>query len=219
MAQDGKRATLLTPPFRASFVEVFAKRAFQEGQPGRYSVVALFEGFEVVNGVTSFKVPGAWPDKDKERWNAIIAACDKASRETFKMSFKDLSLNRAYKFPLHRGEEKTYAGYGPGTVFFTLASTKRKPGIVDRNGIPITQDGDEEFYAGCYARASCNPYAFNTIGKGIAIGLGNLQKIKDGERFDAFTSAQDDFGGDAAEYSDSSDSGGDSADAADDFGV
>ena len=66
----------------------------------------------------------------------------------------------------------------------------------------MTEDGDEEFYAGCYARATVNPYVPQMYRKTLAIGLNNLQKLADGERLDSFTSAEDDFGADASEYGD-----------------
>ncbi len=41
-------------------------------------------------------------------------------------------------------------------------------------------------YSGVYGRASINLYAFNSNGnKGIACGLNNLQKIRDGEHSEA----------------------------------
>ena len=52
----------------------------------------------------------------------------------------------------------------------------------------------DEVYSGCYARVSLNFYAFNSNGnKGIACGLGNIQKIKDGEPLGGRSSAADDF--------------------------
>jgi hypothetical protein len=66
-------------------------------------------------------------------------------------------------------------------------------------GNPITAENSEEFYAGCWARASVNPFS-NLKWKSLSIGLGNLQKIKDDKSFEGFTSAEDDFGGDAAEF-------------------
>ena len=45
-----------------------------------------------------------------------------------------------------------------------------------------------------YARVSLSFYAFNVNGnRGVACGLGNVQKIKDGERFGGKSSASDDF--------------------------
>ncbi|ASB66396.1 hypothetical protein S101413_02951 [Bacillus velezensis] len=58
------------------------------------------------------------------------------------------------------------------------ASSKTKPGIVDRN---LNHIIDSELYSGCYGRVSINFYAFNTAGnKGIACGLNNIQKLEDG---------------------------------------
>ena len=51
-----------------------------------------------------------------------------------------------------------------------------------------------EVYSGVYGRASIHFYAFNTNGtKGIACGLNNLQKIRDGESLGGKTRAEDDF--------------------------
>ena len=49
-------------------------------------------------------------------------------------------------------------------------------------------------YSGCYGRVSLNFYAFNSNGnKGIACGLGNVQKLRDGEPLGGRSSAKDDF--------------------------
>ena len=45
-----------------------------------------------------------------------------------------------------------------------------------------------------YARVSINFYAFNSNGnRGIACGLGNIQKVRDGEPLGGRSSAADDF--------------------------
>ena len=52
----------------------------------------------------------------------------------------------------------------------------------------------EEVYSGCYGRVSLNFYAFNSNGnKGVACGLGNIQKIKDGESLGNRSTAAEDF--------------------------
>ena len=54
------------------------------------------------------------------------------------------------------------------------------PGIVDVDHNPILTRS--EVYSGVYGRASISFYAFNSNGnKGIACGLNNLQKVRDGE--------------------------------------
>ena len=51
-----------------------------------------------------------------------------------------------------------------------------------------------EVYSGCYGRISVNFYGFNSNGnRGIAAGLGNIQKLRDGESLGGRTSAEEDF--------------------------
>jgi hypothetical protein len=196
-----ERVRLLTPPFRVSCPDVFVKRVFQgQGEEsGRYACAALFSDFEVVDGRTSIKAPAAWPEKEQTKWNAIIQACNEVAIKAFKKPMRDLD-RAVYKLPFHRGEEKEYEGYGPGVVYFTMSAKNRRPGIIARDGAtPITQYGPEEFYAGCYARASVTPFA-NLRWKSLAVGLNNLQKLADGPRLDTLSSVEDDFGADPEEY-------------------
>jgi hypothetical protein len=195
-----ERIRLLTPPFRVIFPDVFVKRVSpgQGEASGRYACAALFSGFEVVNGRTSMKAPAAWPEKDQAKWNAIIHECNAVAIKAFKKPMRDLD-SAVYELPFRRGEEKEYEGYGPGVVYFTMSARNRRPGIIAGDGAPITQCGPEEFYAGCYARASVTPYA-NTQSKSLSLGLNNLQKLADGARPDACTSSEDDFGADPAKY-------------------
>ena len=66
------------------------------------------------------------------------------------------------------------------------------PQIVDKAVKPILDRS--EVYSGCYARVSLNFYVFNSNGnKGVACGLGNIQKIRDGEMLGGRTNATDDF--------------------------
>lgn len=188
---------LITPPFRVSFPSVFEKASYNNGVP-RFSVVGLF-------------YPKQFTELDKIKWKAMFAALDKVSIEAFKKSWQKLDRG-IYKTPVHNGDEKDYQGYGDAAMrYFTMANSKRRPQIVDMNGNLITTENSEEFYAGCWARASVNPYAFNNIGKGLAFGLGNLKKLKDDQSFEGFTSAEDDFGGEDEDFA--------GGDADDEFGV
>lgn len=76
--------------------------------------------------------------------------------------------------------------------YFINANSITAPQIVDKHVQPILDR--DEVYSGCYARVSINFYAFNTNGnRGIACGLGNIQKIRDGEPLGGHASASDDF--------------------------
>ncbi len=101
------------------------------------------------------------------------------------------------KLPLRDGDterdDEAYKG-----AYFVNANSTTAPQIVDRAVQPILDRS--EVYSGCYARVSINFYAFNTNGnKGIACGLGNIQKVRDGEPLSGRTSAADDFATDLDE--------------------
>ena len=72
------------------------------------------------------------------------------------------------------------------------ANSKTAPQIVDKAVKPILDR--DEVYSGCYGRVSLSFYAFNSNGnKGVACGLGNIQKIKDGDSLGGRPTAVDDF--------------------------
>jgi hypothetical protein len=66
------------------------------------------------------------------------------------------------------------------------------PQVVDSKVQPILDQS--EAYSGCYGKISVTFYGYNSNGnRGIAAGLGNIQKLKDGESLGGRTSAADDF--------------------------
>lgn len=95
------------------------------------------------------------------------------------------------KCPLRDGdEERDNPEYENG--YFMNAGNKNKPGIVGRDAQPIMNQ--EEFYSGCYARASLSLYGYDVKGnKGVGVGLNNLMFWEDGERLDGSVNATDDF--------------------------
>lgn len=191
MAQVEKRNVLLTPKFRVAFPQIAELKVFQPGQKGRYSCVALF-------------TPSEFTEKDKVKWTALLAACNKVAIENFKKPMKELDRS-VYKTPFHRGEEKEqYAGFGKGVIFFTMSAYTRRPSILGPDNASPVDPAD--FYPGCFARASVNPFA-SVQWKSISIGMNHLQKLGEGERLDGSTSAEDDFGSDANEYSADADLG------------
>ena len=88
-----------------------------------------------------------------------------------------------------RPDDPEYAGY-----WFLNANSTSRPGIVDAHCQPIIDPS--EVYSGCFGRASITFFAFNSNGnRGIACGLNNLQKLKDGPRLGGKASAEQDFAG------------------------
>ena len=75
---------------------------------------------------------------------------------------------------------------------FINANSTTPPGVVDAARNPILERS--EVYSGVYGRASIKLYAFSSHGnRGIACGLNNLQKIRDGEPLGSRSRAEDDF--------------------------
>ena len=90
---------------------------------------------------------------------------------------------------LDRPDDPAYAG-----CWFLNANSDRAPGIVDAHAQPILDRG--EVYSGCYGRVSLSFFAFNTNGnRGIACGLNNIQKLRDGEPLGGHMSAEQEFAG------------------------
>ena len=84
-------------------------------------------------------------------------------------------------------DDDIYAGH-----VYVNASCKTRPGVVGADRMPITDQ--EWFYSGCYGYVSINFYAFNTNGNmGVAAGLNNVMKLKDGDALGGRSSAESDF--------------------------
>lgn len=156
--------------------------------------LSYFNGWEPVSingGAEKYSVSVLIPKDDTETVNAINAAIDAAIQEGIGKFGGRKPNKAALKLPLRDGDierdDEAYKGH-----FFINANSKTPPQIVDRAVKPIIDRA--EVYSGCYARVSLNFYAFNSNGnRGIACGLGNIQKVRDGEPLGGRTTASDDF--------------------------
>lgn len=108
---------------------------------------------------------------------------------------KDLIKSGKIRLPFREdGAEK---GYPEGSTFVNVKS-KQRPGVVSiyagANGKAAEITDPKEIYPGAVVKASLRPYAYSVNGNnGVAFSLGNLQKIRDGERMDGRLSAADEF--------------------------
>ena len=161
---------------------------------GKNTRLYYFHGWEptsINGGPERYSVSVLIPKDDKETVKAINDAIDAAIEEGIAKFGGKKPNKAAIKLPLRDGdterEDEAYAGH-----WFINANSKTAPQIVDKAVKPILDR--DEVYSGCYARVSLNFYAFNSNGnKGIACGLGNIQKIRDGESLGGRSSATDDF--------------------------
>lgn len=164
---------VITGKVRFSYATVFEPKAMEEGGKAKYSVCLLI------------------PKDDKKTLDKIRKAIDTAFKEG-KAKFGG-KLPKNWKNPLRDGDEEREDNPEYEGMMFVNANSARKPGLVDEDLNPILDR--EDFYSGCYGRASVNFYAFSVSGnKGVACGLNNLQKLEDGERLSGGgASAEDDF--------------------------
>jgi len=157
----------------------------------RLSYVSIDKPTAINGGTPKYKTALLIDKKDTKTLNDINAAIDAAIQAGAPKFGGKIPNKAALKLPLRDGDierdDEAYKG-----CFFVNANSVSAPQVVDRNRQPI-QDLSE-VYSGCYARVSINFYAFNSNGnRGIACGLGNIQKLRDGERLGGKSSAADDF--------------------------
>ena len=161
----------------------------------RWSYCNVWEPKAINGGTPKFSVSLLIPKKDTVTVNKIKAAIEAAYREgeaKLKGNGKTVPPLTAIKTPLRDGDaerpdDPAYAGH-----YFVNANSATAPGIVDVDCQPILTRS--EVYSGVYGRASISFYAFNSSGnRGVACGLNNLQKIRDGEPLGGRASAESDF--------------------------
>lgn len=167
---------VVTGKVRFCYANVFEPTAMNDGDTPKYNICILI------------------PKSDEKTVNAVKKAIE-AAKQAGKAKIADKSgkIPSTLKTPLRDGDEERGDDPTFEDMFFINANTTRKPTIVDKDLNPIMSK--EEFYSGCYGRASINFYAYNVSSKGIAAGLNNLQKLEDGEMLAGGSSAEEDFGG------------------------
>ena len=168
------------------------------GKDTRWSYANVWEAKSINGGTPKFSVSLIVPKSDTvtvEKIKAAIQAAYEEGQAKLKGNGRSVPPLTAIKTPLRDGDterpdDPAYAG-----CYFINANSATAPGIVDADLNPILSRS--EVYSGVYGRASISFYAFNSNGnKGIACGLNNLQKIRDGEPLGGKASAASDFASD-----------------------
>ena len=148
---------ITTPPFRVSFPNVFKPRAFDENQEPKYSIMMCFPkdtDLSILKDEIKRVAREKWGDEKPKK----------------------------FMHPIKDGEDMSREGFEE--YWIVNASTLRKPGLVDKDLNLITEEDADEFYPGCWARATINAFAYdNRFNKGVSFGLQNIHKVKDDESF------------------------------------
>lgn len=166
---------VITNLVRFSYLHVFEPQKNKENpdEAGKYSVSLII------------------PKTDKETIKLVKQAIENAKAEG-KANKWNGKVPSSMDVVLHDGDDERPDDPAYAKSYFLSAKCNEKPGIIDINRNPITDS--KELYSGCYGRASVSFYPYLANGKkGVACGLNNLQKIKDGEYLGGRASAEDDF--------------------------
>ena len=169
------KTKVVTGLVRLSYANVWEPKVPTEGATPKYSV--------------SLIIPKSDTETIAKINEAINAAIDEGVGK-----FGGKKPNRAaLKLPLRDGDVEREDDDAYANAYFINAHSVTAPQIVDTKVQPILDRG--EVYSGVYARVSINFYAFNSNGnRGIACGLGNIQKVRDGEPLGGKTNASAEFG-------------------------
>lgn len=166
------KKTRVVIPARFSFVNVWEPRSINGGDP-RYSISVII------------------PKNDKATINKVLRAIEEAKKEGAARFGGRVPAN--LKIPVKDGDIERPGDPGYKDSYFINASSYEPPQVVDAKVQPILNRS--EVYSGCYGKVSLNFYAYSNKAngsRGIAAGLGNVQKLREGEPLGR-SSAEDDF--------------------------
>lgn len=151
---------------RLSYPNLFQARGYEDSEP-KFSAAYLFEPeHPCVKLITA-----AMETVAKEKWGAKADAVMK-------------SIRSAGKTCLRNGDDKESDGY-EGMLFLN-ASSKKRPRVIDSDGVTELVEADGRPYGGCYVNAFVEIWAMdNKFGKRICASLGGVQFHSDGEPFGA----------------------------------
>ena len=161
----------------------------------RWSYANVWQPKSINGGTPKYSVSLIIPKTDTDTVNKVKASIQAAYDEgesKLKGSGNSVPSLSVIKTPLRDGDLERPDDEAYKNAYFINANSSTAPGVVDADRQPIIDTS--EVYSGVYGRASINFYSFNSNGnKGIACGLNNLQKIKDGEPLGGKSRAEDDF--------------------------
>lgn len=165
------------------------------GKDTRWSYANVWEPKSINGSSPKYSVSLIIPKSDTvtvQKIKAAIAAAYQEGESKLKGNGKTVPPLAAIKTPLRDGDAERPDDEAYADAYFINANSATAPGVVDLDRNPILSRS--EVYSGVYGRASINFYAFNSNGnKGIACGLNNLQKVRDGEPLGGKASAESDF--------------------------
>ena len=161
-------------PCRLSYTHVFSKYAPDgDAANGKYMTNVLI------------------PKEEKETIKALQQAIEAAKKAATASKWGGKEPKKL-DMPLRDGDtdkedDDVYSGH-----FYVNAKSTTRPGVCDKNKSPIMDE--DEIYSGVWAIVSVTFFSYDVSGnRGVACGLNNIMKFKDGERLGGRASAESDF--------------------------
>ena len=170
---------VLTGEVRLSYANLTPPRAAMQGGEPKYSVTLLIPKSDAAT-ITSINesIKAAYDEGVSKKWSG--------AHPTPRQIVHDGDGLRPSGLPF--GDE--CKGH-----WVLTASSKNKPQVVSPENINC-ELLPSDIYSGMYARVTLNFYPYDTAGsKGVACGLGNVLKTRDGEPLSGGASAASDFDG------------------------
>ncbi len=165
------------------------------GSGTRWSYANVWEPKSINGGKLKYSVSLIIPKSDTvtiEKIHRAIRAAYEEGQSKLKGTSKSVPALEDLKLPLRDGDKERRDDPAYAGCMFINANSDSAPEIVDINRQPILEHS--EVYSGVYGRASITLYAFNSNGnRGIACGLNNLQKVRDGQPLGSRSRAEEDF--------------------------
>jgi len=178
-------ATILTPKFRGSYVNVFKPRPVSKAPDAK-----LKYGITIVLPKDS---------KDTKTFLAKLRAeFKKAMIEKFG---KELPEDKCKHFPIRDGDEMTDDDGNLQPEFENAwiipAKNEDQPGILvmDEDGTKRPATSPREIYSGAMYHASLTVFAWgpNAGGKGVSVSLSGILKVEDGEQIGGRRFSENEF--------------------------
>ena len=155
----------------------------------RIDYVSCWEPKEI-NGVSKYRVTAIIKKDNKEVIDLIYESMEEA-----KKNYMDLwggEIPKDLIIPIHDGDLEKSGNEAYENAIYFNATSNYPPEIVNKKLEKITNRS--EVYSGCHVNLSLRFYGYNFDNKkGIAVGLGNIQKLGDDVNLSQRLTAKDEF--------------------------
>ena len=162
----------------------------------------IFEPEENMSGKVQYSAQFVIP-KNHPQLKELQEKVLKVAKEAFpKLPLKNLKIGLKNNDTETKSDGTVKSEADPrlkGTFYFNAnADVKRQPQVVDRRLRVVTDDSG--LYAGCKVNASISIFSYEVrnekggvISQGVGFGLGNIQVVETGERWDGRRNANEEF--------------------------